>query len=329
MIEEKTSDSEGNTEKAKGEVKSPSIFNLEQSLMSNLKTLYEKQIACDITITVGKGSTRQDFNAHKCLLCIRSPYFHKVFLGDEVPVEGGLSLYRADEPAAALVLENVSPSAFTIIITYMYTGKLELAKMADSMNDYLQLLSAFDTFKLQEPSQVLQRLVCAKYASALETHFVATMLFCKQHPQLHILNSFIDTLIMEKPESVFDSSDFTTLNADDLISILKRPDLNIPEIVIWDKIIKWAIAQDPVLPENINNYQSSERLVLRDRLGNILPLIKFHGISAPWFYRKIHPYKCVFSEEYYENLLEHYFDPRDNVQPLETIFTHERQVNRP
>jgi len=120
MVEEKTSDSEGNNGKATGDptkVKSeekPSIFNLEQSLMSSLKTLYEKQIACDITIVVGKDSARQEFKAHKCLLCIQSPYFHKIFLGNELSIEEDLSLYPADE--TALVLENVSPSAFTIII---------------------------------------------------------------------------------------------------------------------------------------------------------------------------------------------------------------------
>jgi len=106
------------------------------------------------------------------------------------------------------------------------------------------------------------------------------------------------------------------LDKESLIDILKRPDLNLPEIVIWQKTIKWAIAQDPVLPEDIKDYQSSERDALKDRLKDLWPLIKYFRISSRDFHKEIHPYRCIFRENYYEDLLEHYFDPGSSKIPV-------------
>ena len=90
----------------------PAAFNLESTVLSSLKELYEKQLAYDVIITVGEGLTKQEFKAHKCILCIRSPYFYKHFL--EIPTEEGLALFKDDE--SGTVFKEMSPLVFTIIL---------------------------------------------------------------------------------------------------------------------------------------------------------------------------------------------------------------------
>ncbi|CAG8543147.1 555_t:CDS:2 [Paraglomus occultum] len=289
----------------------PTAFNLESALLSSLKELYEKQLAYDVTITVGEGPITQEFKAHKCILCVRSPYFYKHFLENkEYPAEEGLALYNSDE--AGTFFKEMSPLVFAIMLEYIYTGMLQLDRMSESIDEYLQLVSAIDLLELQKPSEIVQDLIHAKFLKAMETTAVTIKSFCEKHPRLQVLNNLINAIFEEKPESVLDSSDFTSLDKESLIDILKRPDLNLQEIVIWDKIIEWAIAQDPELPENIKEYKPSEKDALKDRLKDLWPLIKFVYISAPDFHKKIHPYKCIFPEDFYEDLLEHYFDPSNS-----------------
>ncbi|RIB25590.1 hypothetical protein C2G38_2165487 [Gigaspora rosea] len=58
----------------------------------------------------------------------------------------------------------------------------------------------------------------------------------------------------EYPNKIFDSEDFTSLQENALVSLIKRDDLQMEEIKIWNYIIKWEIAQNPELssggPEN-------------------------------------------------------------------------------
>ncbi|RHZ44223.1 hypothetical protein Glove_750g43 [Diversispora epigaea] len=41
------------------------------------------------------------------------------------------------------------------------------------------------------------------------------------------------------------SAEFTSLHESDLVSILKRDDLQMRELEIWDYVIKWGTAQNP------------------------------------------------------------------------------------
>jgi len=96
--------------------------------------------------------------------------------------------------------------------------------------------------------------------------------------------------IASNPLPIFSSDDFLSLDKDILFSLLKRDDLKIGEIIIWDSLIKWGIGQIPEL-KNINsngdkwsnkNYES-----LKNTLRNFFPLIRFLDISSDDFYDKV------------------------------------------
>ncbi|CAG8743493.1 15720_t:CDS:1, partial [Acaulospora colombiana] len=44
--------------------------------------------------------------------------------------------------------------------------------------------------------------------------------------------------------------DFVSLRESALISLIKRNDLQMEEIKIWEKVIQWGIAKNPTLPSD-------------------------------------------------------------------------------
>ena len=55
------------------------------------------------------------------------------------------------------------------------------------------------------------------------------------------------TLLQSIQNLIFDAKDFTSLQESALVPLLKRDDLQMKEVKIWNYIIKWEIAQNPTL----------------------------------------------------------------------------------
>src|SRR5688572_24454918 len=64
-----------------------------------------------------------------------------------------------------------------------------------------------------------------------------------QHESFKDLWNFYLEKICEEPEILFKSEKFINLKAPLLELLLKRDDLNLDEIIIWDNLIKWCLAQ--------------------------------------------------------------------------------------
>ncbi|RHZ54921.1 hypothetical protein Glove_421g89 [Diversispora epigaea] len=79
----------------------------------------------------------------------------------------------------------------------------------------------------------------------------------------------------------FDADDFTSLEESALVSLLKRNDLQIDEVKIWDYVIKWRIAQTSTLPTNIDDWTKENFLTLKITLQQCLPHICYFHLSAP------------------------------------------------
>ncbi len=48
----------------------------------------------------------------------------------------------------------------------------------------------------------------------------------------------------KSPEKIFKSFDFTLLSEKSLISLIKRNDLQMEEIEIWEYVLKWGLEQN-------------------------------------------------------------------------------------
>lgn len=97
--------------------------------------------------------------------------------------------------------------------------------------------------------------------------------------------------ICSEPEILFKSDKFTQLSASLLEIILKRNDLNIDEIEIWENLIKWGSAQE-------------------DReIKNFFKFIRFYDISSEDYIIKVKTHEEYLSEKLKADLLRFYMIP--------------------
>jgi hypothetical protein len=80
---------------------------------------------------------------------------------------------------------------------------------------------------------------------------------------------------MRKTGIVIDSQNFALMEKSTLIPIIKRDELALEEIEIWNNIIKWGIAQEPKLNSNILELTREDLVELKNRLEGILSFVRF------------------------------------------------------
>jgi len=103
--------------------------------------------------------------------------------------------------------------------------------------------------------------------------------------------------------------------------LLKRDDLQVEEIDVWDCLIKWGIEQTPGLGSknsdkakwNQENFEDLEKT-----LSQFIPLIRFEEISRADFFNRVRLYKAVFPHHIYEDVVEFYYKetlPKTTLSP--------------
>jgi hypothetical protein len=115
--------------------------------------------------------------------------------------------------------------------------------------------------------------------------------------------------ILKDPQMLIVSKKFLLLDEDILSELLKRDDLEIEEISIWNYLIKWGIEQTKGLGSenddrtkwNNENYEA-----LKETLSELIPLIRFSEISSADFFDKVHPFMAVIPNHIYEEVLKFY-----------------------
>lgn len=101
--------------------------------------------------------------------------------------------------------------------------------------------------------------------------------------------------ICSEPEILFNSDDFIDLPAHILEIILRRNDLKLIEIKVWENLIKWGSAQEKILNEDN-----------QEKLKRFTPLIRFYDISSEDYFNKVKPF---ISKELQEEILKFHMIP--------------------
>jgi len=114
----------------------------------------------------------------------------------------------------------------------------------------------------------------------------------------------------ENPEVLLKSNDFKTIEKSMLLSILKRDDLKLDEIDIWNCIILWGRGQNEALEKDISEWSKDDFNKLKVILEDFIPLIRFNEIASVDFYDQIIPYKNVFNKEIYKEIFQYYVTER-------------------
>ncbi|RHZ84096.1 hypothetical protein Glove_85g108 [Diversispora epigaea] len=264
------------------------------SLSQNFSQLLDDADDYNVTIKVGEDQDTQEFRAHSMILRARSPYF-----------KSALSNQWANNKKDGMILftkPNISPLVFTLILKYIYTGVLDLTNIKNS--DILELLVASDELLLEELMPHIQNYLLKKETVWLTQNFVevlfkvSKLLCCKQLQEICL------GPICADPEPFFASKNFPNLDKDSLLELIKRDDLGIEEIDLWDHLIKWGISQIPKIKQkDFKKFSDSNFRDLRKTLESFIPYIRFYEISLKDFFNKVRPYKKLLPESLHKDIM--------------------------
>src|SRR5919205_3713343 len=138
-----------------------------------------------------------------------------------------------------------------LYIRFIYSGKIELKNLQGL--DVLKLLIAVDELNLQQLISYVQEFLIEHKTEFLQQNPTGILEFVYQHEIFTNLWNFdiwIEKICIE-PEILFNSDKFINLKAPLLELLLKRDDLDMDEIEIWESLLKWCLAQQNV--DNNNN----------------------------------------------------------------------------
>jgi len=178
-------------------------------------------------------------------------------------------------------------------------------------------LTAADKLLLQKLVDYLQKYLIENKSEWMEQHFELTYQTCFQSNNLSKLQQFCMDLMAKSPEKIFKSLDFTSLSEKSLISIIKRDDLQMKEIEVWEHVLKWGLAQNLTLIPDPATWIDDDFKTMESTLQHCLPLIRFFSLSPKEISQKVRPYKKLLKHQLYEDLVNSYMDP--DSEPNENI----------
>src|SRR5204863_98218 len=137
-----------------------------------------------------------------------------------------------------------------------------------------------------------------------------------QHETFTDLWDFCLEKICKDPKILFNSDKFINLKAPLLELLLKRDDLYLNEIEIWESLLKWCFFQ-----QNITNdpakWNKEDITKLEKVLFRFIPLIRFYDIEPADFFYKVYCYKSILPQDLINDLLEFHIVP--NMQPKTNV----------
>jgi hypothetical protein len=105
-------------------------------------------------------------------------------------------------------------------------------------------------------------------------------------------------------ENFVNSENFVTIQPHLLEFILKRDDLHLEEVDIWDSLMKWSFAQHPTISKDITKWNNEEVTIMERTINKYIPLIRFYHIPLKDLYDKIYPLKELLPEDLFNNLFK-------------------------
>ncbi|RGB33220.1 hypothetical protein C1646_816208 [Rhizophagus diaphanus] len=271
-------------------------FEYSQELTSDYEKLLKIDNGCDVIIYTGEGENVEEIRAHSLILCIRSKYFHAAFSNEWADKKDGNFILKKS---------NISPQIFKIILRFIYCGKIDLTNLQGP--ELLDLLIAVDELSIQTLIPCIQEYLINYQYDFLKQNPIEILEIVYQINQCDTFSGLWDfflTTICENPEILFNSDNLFKLRAPLLELLLKRDDLLLDEIEIWDSLIKWCLAQHPSIQQDVLKWNKEEITIIKNTFQNFIPLIRFYHISSDDLHSKVYPFKALLPEDLINNILK-------------------------
>ncbi|EXX76650.1 hypothetical protein GLOIN_2v1478619 [Rhizophagus irregularis DAOM 181602=DAOM 197198] len=278
-----------------------------KELSNDYEKLFEAEIGYDVIIYAGEEPNVKEIHAHSNILCIRSKYFRTAFSNEWAEKNDGKFIFRKP---------NIPSHLFDIILRFIYSGNIELKNLQGS--DILKLLIAVDEINIQQLVFYIQEYLIKHQTEFLHQNAISILETVYQHETFTDLWNYCLQIICEEPKILFDSGNFINLKVQLLELLVKRDDLNIDEIEIWEGLLKWCLSQQNM--ENDPTKWSKDDITKIERsLHRFIPLIRFYDIKSIDFFYKVYNYKNILPQDLIHDLLEFHIvpnmKPKTNVAP--------------
>ncbi|EXX75066.1 BTB/POZ domain-containing protein [Rhizophagus irregularis DAOM 181602=DAOM 197198] len=249
----------------------------------------------NVIVHIGKEPNSKEFHAHSIILRCRSEYFNNLFSTKNIEESDGKYIIKRP---------NISPQAFDIILKYFYTGKINITN--ETGTELLDLMIASDECMLEKLSKLTEDFIVKEQQQFLQNDPVGILqiIYCRK--TFVELQKYCLDRICSDSNNLFESDKFTQLPAPLLEIILKRDDLKLEEIEIWDNLIKWGLAQEQTLNKNVTRWNQNDINTFKKILDKFIPLIRFYDISARDYFNKVKPYEEILPKELRDDILKSY-----------------------
>ena len=101
-----------------------------------------------------------------------------------------------------------------------------------------------------------------------------------------------------------------------MVSLLKRDDLQLEEVIIWEYVIKWGISQNSTLPGDLKEWTKENFITLKNTLQQCLPYIRYFQLSSTEFFDKIRPYKKLLDKQLWLDIHQNLAVPNRPVKSI-------------
>src|ERR1700722_12186168 len=128
---------------------------------------------------------------------------------------------------------------------YLYGGIISLNEQEPS--EIFNILVTADQLHLQELIYYLQKYLIERKSEWMEQHFELIHQTSFQSNSLLELQKFCIDFMAKSPEKIFESFDFTSLTERSLVSLIKRDDLQMNEIKVWERVLEWGLKKNSTL----------------------------------------------------------------------------------
>src|SRR4051794_32316078 len=204
--------------------------NFLSDLLQDIGQLFLTKDNYDLIIQAGEGQNTKEFFAHSSIISARSVYFKAALSKEWAKKENGIIIFKKP---------NISPEIMELILKYLYTGLVNFDKQNGAK--VLNLLIASDELNLQKLSDYIQTYLIDNQAEYLRNEPVDILQIVFRYEGYEDLRKFCFDTICENPKILFESPKFTSLDKDIIILFLKKNELEIEEIEIWEFVLKWAL----------------------------------------------------------------------------------------
>ncbi|CAG8626460.1 18900_t:CDS:2 [Gigaspora margarita] len=194
----------------------------------------------------------------------------------------------------------------------MYYGNVSLEHLDGP--DSIALLIASDELELQRLCIHVQNHIKITLNDWLCENLLFVLDITSKHEDFDLLREHVLGIVCRDPHLIFSiNNNYLLLSESTMINLLKRDDLGMEEIDIWEYLIKWGIEHTTSLIQNnhdLNYWSKDDFVALEETLHNCIPLIRFFQISSTDLYDKVRvPYKKILPKQLNEDIIKYFMKP--------------------